>query len=233
MADPVAAYLTTHILADNNARVRTFGLDSALATRGFAAVKTGTSKDLRDNWCVGFTDRYTVGVWVGNASGAAMHNVSGVSGAAPVWQALVRHLHEGRPSLWPAVPAGVVSARVQFDSQREPARDELFAAGTEQPHQRAGTQLSGMPVFGISSPRDGSLFALDPDMPPLSQRIRFEGEAGVWVLDGKRLGSGAGLWWAPWPGRHTLELLGRDGKSLHSVRFEVRGAGLKTALGPR
>ena len=233
VADPAAVFLATDILADNNARIQTFGLDSALATRGFAAVKTGTSKDLRDNWCVGFTDRYTVGVWVGNASGEAMHNVSGVSGAAPVWQALVRHLHEGRPSLRPAVPVGVVNARVRFDTQREPARDEVFIAGTELPLQRAGTQLSGAQVFGISSPRDGSLFALDPDMPPTTQRIRFEGEAGTWVLDGRRLGSGARLSWAPWPGRHTLELLGRDGKPLQTVRFEVRGAGVKAALGPR
>ena len=45
-------------------------------------VKTGTSKDMRDNWCVGYTDRFTVGVWVGNASGEAMHDVSGISGAA-------------------------------------------------------------------------------------------------------------------------------------------------------
>jgi penicillin-binding protein 1C len=232
VADPAAVYLTTHILADNNARVRTFGLDSALATRGFAAVKTGTSKDLRDNWCVGFTDRYTVGVWVGNASGAAMHGVSGISGAAPVWQALVAHLHAGQPSRWPAVPAGVVEARVQFDAQREPARDEWFVAGTEQRRQRAAWQHSGAQTFGIVSPRDGSVFALDPDMPPVVQRIRFEGEAGVWMLDGKRLGAGPALSWAPWPGRHTLVLLGRDGKPLHSVRFEVRGAGLKTALAP-
>ena len=71
MADAAAVHLVNHILADNNARAGTFGLDSALATRGFAAVKSGTSKDLRDNWCIGFTDRYTVGVWVGNASGDA------------------------------------------------------------------------------------------------------------------------------------------------------------------
>src|ERR1700733_5829075 len=90
------SFLVADILADNNARVRTFGMNSLLATRGFAAVKTGTSKDMRDNWCVGFTDRYTVGVWVGNADGEAMHSVSGVSGAAPVWQTLVRWLHEGR-----------------------------------------------------------------------------------------------------------------------------------------
>jgi len=86
--DGGAAYLVADILADDNARVRTFGWASALATRGFAAVKTGTSKDMRDNWCVGFTDRYTIGVWVGNASGEAMHDVSGISGAAPVWQAI-------------------------------------------------------------------------------------------------------------------------------------------------
>ncbi len=64
---------------------RTFGLDSLLTTRFWTAVKTGTSKDMRDNWCIGWSQRYTVGVWVGNASGASMHDVSGVSGAAPVW----------------------------------------------------------------------------------------------------------------------------------------------------
>ncbi len=52
----------TDILSDNNARVRTFGFDNPLATRFFSAVKTGTSKDMRDNWTVGFTSRYTVGV---------------------------------------------------------------------------------------------------------------------------------------------------------------------------
>ena len=229
VADPAAVFLVTDILSDNNARARTFGLDSALATRGFAAVKTGTSKDLRDNWCIGFTDRFSVGVWVGNASGEAMHQVSGVSGAAPIWQTLVRHLHDGRPSQRPTAPPGVVSARIGFDAQREPARDEVFLSGTEQTLQRAGAQVLNSQAFGISSPRDGSVFALDPDMPAAAQRIHFEGEAGDWVLDGRRLGAGRRWLWAPWPGRHTLELMGRDGKPLQAVRFEVRGAGLKTA----
>jgi penicillin-binding protein 1C len=225
VAETNSVFLVTDILSDNNARARTFGLDSVLATRGFAAVKTGTSKDMRDNWCIGFTDRYTVGVWVGNASGEAMHQVSGVSGAAPVWQALVRRLHEGRPSRSPAPPAGVRSARVSFDAKREPVRDEWFIAGTEPARQRA----SAVPVqrFGIVNPRDGSIFALDPDMPPAAQRISFEGERGTWVLDGKRLGSGELLRWAPWPGRHELQLLTRDGKALHAVGFEVRGATVK------
>jgi penicillin-binding protein 1C len=232
VADAAAVYLATDILSDNNARIRTFGLNSLLATRSFAAVKTGTSKDMRDNWCVGYTDRYTVGVWIGNADGQAMHNVSGVSGAAPVWRALVQYLHEGRPSRPPQAPPGVIATPVQFEAQREPTRDEVFIAGTERSLQRLGTQVAGAPQrFGIATPRDGSIFAIDPDIPPAAQRITFEGEPGVWVLDGKRLGSAPRLSWSPWPGRHELSLIGQQGQTLQSVRFEVRGAVVKTAQG--
>jgi len=100
------AWQVADMLADPAARATTFGLDSPLVTRGWAAVKTGTSKDMRDNWCIGFSRRYTVGVWVGNASGAPMHSVSGVSGAAPVWRELMAHLHAGAPSAAPVPPAG-------------------------------------------------------------------------------------------------------------------------------
>jgi penicillin-binding protein 1C len=225
--DAAAAYQVSDILADNNARVRTFGLDSHLRTRGFAAVKTGTSKDLRDNWCVGFTDRYTVAVWVGNASGAPMHDVSGISGAAPIWHALVHHLHDGRASRPPAVPAGLRRARVDFADAREPARDEWFLAGTE-PAQAIAARSRAARV-GITSPSDGTIYALDPDMPPAVQRITFEGQRGTWLLDGRRLGQGSGLQWAPWPGRHELRLLAADGRELQRVRFEVRGASVKPA----
>jgi penicillin-binding protein 1C len=228
VAQAGAVHLVTDILADNSARAITFGLSSSLATPGFAAVKTGTSKDLRDNWCVGFTDRYTVGVWVGNASGAPMHDVSGVSGAAPVWQALVRHLHAGHVSAAPPMPPGVRRMPVSFAAAAEPDRDELFLAGTEQPRQRASGQ-----AFGIASPRDGSVFALDPDIPPAAQRITFQGEQGTWVLDGRRLGSAGQITWSPWPGRHELSLLGRDGRALQTVRFEVRGASAKVAQARR
>lgn len=229
VAEAAAVRLVTDILADDAARARTFGLSSALATRGFAAVKTGTSKDLRDNWCIGYTDRYTVGVWVGNASGAPMHGVSGISGAAPVWQALVQQLHAQRPSRVPPPPPGLVRTAIVFDGAQEAPRDEWFLAGTERSRQRAGAPSGAPQRIGITSPRDGSVFALDPDMPPAAQRIVFEGEAGRWMLDGRRLGHGATLAWAPWPGRHVLQLVATDGRVVQAVRFEVRGAGLKTA----
>ena len=74
---------------------------------------------------------------------------------------------------------------------------------------------------------DGAIFALDPDIPPAAQRIRFEGRPGTWLLNGRRLGQGAGLSWAPWPGRHELSLLDARGQVLQTLRFEVRGAGLR------
>jgi penicillin-binding protein 1C len=232
IADARAVYLVTDILADNTARVRTFGLANTLTTRGFAAVKTGTSKDMRDNWCVGFTDRYTIGVWIGNAGGEAMHDVSGVSGAAPIWQALALYLHAQSPSRKPAAPSGVVRARAEFDAKLEPPREELFIAGTEA-RKTSGATTVRATTFRIASPLDGSLFAIDPDMPPAAQRITFEGEDGTWVLDGKRVGSGRVVRWAPWPGRHELTLLAPNGKVVQTVRFEVRGAAVKLAKAER
>jgi penicillin-binding protein 1C len=66
-------------------------------------------------------------------------------------------------------------------------------------------------------------------MPARAQRITFEGAQGVWMLDGKRLAAAPRVSWAPWPGRHELSLLGPDGQALQTIRFEVRGAGVKEA----
>ena len=112
--DAGAAFIIGDILSDRHARLPTFGLDSVLDTRFWSAVKTGTSKDMRDNWAVGYSQRYTVGVWVGNASGAPMHDVSGTSGAAPVWATLMRELHRHEASQPPTPPAGVVRQQVEF-----------------------------------------------------------------------------------------------------------------------
>lgn len=141
--DPRAAFIVGDILSDGNARARTFGTDSVLATRFWTAVKTGTSKDMRDNWAVGWSERYTVGVWVGNASGAAMHEVSGTSGAAPIWAAVMGFLHAREPSRAPKAPQGLVRAAVRFGpgpssgagapQPLEAARDEWFVSGTQQP----------------------------------------------------------------------------------------------------
>ena len=128
----------------------------------------------------------------------------------------------------------MVVRRIAFESRREPERDELFLAGSEKTLLRTSGEVTGAERYGIASPRDGSIFAIDPDIPPAAQRITFEGERGTWRLDGRTLGVGERLRWPPWPGRHRLELVGANGQTLQSVRFEVRGAGVKAkASAPR
>ena len=94
---PQASWIVADMLADPDARARAFGMDSALRLPFWAAVKTGTSKAMRDNWCIGFSDRFTVAVWIGNLEGDSMRAVSGTSGAAPVWRDVMRALHADVP----------------------------------------------------------------------------------------------------------------------------------------
>ena len=267
--DARAAFIVGDILSDGNARARTFGTDSVLATRFWSAVKTGTSKDMRDNWAVGWSDRYTVGVWVGNASGAAMHDVSGTSGAAPVWATVMGFLHAREPSRPPRPPQGLVQWPVRFgpaggdgDSATaslplEAARTEWFVPGTQQSvfainnvaggalSVSAGGQKRSKPAepqadlgpARILMPVHGTVIALDPDIPPQSQRLRLQAADRAtprlaWRMDGKPLGRGAVLEWLPWPGRHTLELVDAQGLVLDTVRFEVRGAGVAPGAVP-
>lgn len=236
LLDPRAAFIVGDILSDPNARTRTFGLDSILSTRFWTAVKTGTSKDMRDNWAVGWSQRYTVGVWVGNASGESMWDVSGTSGAAPVWAEVMRFLHAREPSRAPAPPAGLVESRVEFGpgpdgSPLEAARSEWFLQGTEQPLFALDTGMANDIGFArITSPSDGTIIAVDPDIPPLRQRVRFESEGrGVqWRIDGKFFARGNTAQWLPWPGRHVIELVDGAGKVVDQRRIEVRGAGVVT-----
>ena len=228
-----SAYLVSNILADRSARAATFGLESWLATPYWAAAKTGTSKDMRDNWCAGYSRRYTVAVWVGNASGSAMHDVSGVSGAAPVWREVMDWLHRGDASHGrarigsspPAAPPGIVSHHIRFDPAHEPARDEWFIAGTETSVVRAAS--SGA-LARISYPAEGSIIALDPDIPPQRQRLPLRlsapSSAGWnWLIDNKPVARADGkTLWLPQPGKHKLTLENNKGEVLDSVNFEVR-----------
>ncbi|HEX7548012.1 MAG TPA: penicillin-binding protein 1C, partial [Candidatus Methylomirabilis sp.] len=183
------AFLLSSILADRESRSGTFGLENPLATRFWTAVKTGTSKDMRDNWCVGYSRRYTAGVWVGNFSGEPMRDVSGVTGAAPIWLELMAYLHRQTPSYPPSLPAGVVVQAVHFPRGVEPDRPEWFLAGTA-PTNPSPRPLGVHPTILV--PAGGTLIAIDPDIPAAQQRVMFEARvsdgATRWLLDGIDLG---------------------------------------------
>lgn len=221
-----ATFIVADILADNGARSLTFGLDNPLATRVWTVVKTGTSKDMRDNWCIGFSSRYTVGVWVGNFGGAPMRDVSGITGAAPVWRDLIDYLHANLKSTNPRAPKGLIEQQVHFTPEVEAARTEWFVRGTETQEIQINAAGSADLLPKILNPANGTIIAIDPDIPNFNQRIRLHaqgGEYAAWLLDGTPAGNGASIWWSPTPGHHTLTLVDIKGNELDAIAFDVRG----------
>jgi 1A family penicillin-binding protein len=135
---PDQAFIMDSILSDNAARTPEFGANSALNVPGLnIMVKTGTTNDKRDNWTIGGNDNAMVGVWVGNNDNTPMLNVaSGITGAAPIWHAIVVNVMKGKPALSFTPTSNVVTAQVDNISgyaahDSFPSRSEFFIKGTE------------------------------------------------------------------------------------------------------
>ena len=226
------AWIITDILADRGARYVTFGFDNPLALSHWAAVKTGTSKDMRDNWTIGFNTRVTVGVWVGNASGAPMHNVTGITGAGPIWadvmEAAAAKFGTGRPS---APPANLLKRHIQFassDGQVEARRDEWFLRGTEPASSQIAAREASSAGARIVMPTDGTIIALDPDIPAANQRVQLKSgdaaRASCWTVNDETLGCSAlPVSWSPLAGNSVIKLMDADGQELDRVTIVVRG----------
>jgi penicillin-binding protein 1C len=105
---PATWSLITDMLSDAHARARAFGVESVLQLPFPAAVKTGTSSNYRDTWTIGFTTNYTVATWVGNFDGQPMQQISGVTGAAPLWNRIMLHLHHSQEPVAFSPPNGMV-----------------------------------------------------------------------------------------------------------------------------
>jgi len=135
--DPRVVWLISDILSDDSARTTGFGWNSTLKLDRPAAVKTGTTTNFHDNWTIGYTPDLVVGVWVGNSGYEAMHNVTGLTGAAPIWHEVMRGLLQGRPIQNFERPDGLTQVEVCNISGLLPGplcphtHIEWFIAGTE------------------------------------------------------------------------------------------------------
>ena len=134
-----ACYLIAHILSDNQARIPAFGPNSVIRLPFPCAVKTGTSRNYRDNWTLGYTPEFTVGVWAGNFDNTPMEDVSGVSGAGPILRDIFIRLSETTRPTWFSEPSALVHAKVDTRTgHRLPfnaevvhfTRDEIFLPTT-------------------------------------------------------------------------------------------------------
>lgn len=137
------AFIISHILTDNGARSAAFGESSYLVVpEQQVAVKTGTTDDKRDNWTIGWTPSILTAVWVGNNDNSPMDPslTSGVTGAAPIWNKIMRFVLRDRKPEFPKIPSSVVGAQVcstsgklpqaEGDPNRCPTRFEYFVLGT-------------------------------------------------------------------------------------------------------
>jgi membrane peptidoglycan carboxypeptidase len=126
---PQLAYMMTNVLSDNTDRTPEFYDCNVLqlyansqqdcwnGNRGVvrpAAAKTGTTNDFRDNWTVGYTTDYVMGVWAGNDDNSPMIDVSGISGAAPIWHDSMLLAEQGHPIQDFTNPGGLVRATVTY-----------------------------------------------------------------------------------------------------------------------
>jgi penicillin-binding protein 1C len=235
---PEVSYLITHILADKDARIPTFGYNSPLDFPFPVAAKTGTSKDFRDNWTIGYTPRWTVGVWAGNFDGRPMENVSGITGAGPLFRDIVLLLASGRRDAFVEPPGLVHAAICPVSGLRPSARcpstmDEIFLAGTEPagicglPHVKTRTPAPSaalgptLPKSDVSIvfPQDGDIFKLDPVLRPEFQtvtlQVRLADGVSVdtveWWINGRNAGAGGPpfrLAWKLVPGSYTIRARG-------------------------
>lgn len=126
VVEPRYAYLINSVLSDNQARTPIFGPNSLLKIDGkTVAVKTGTTNNLKDNWCIGWTPSYLVAAWVGNNDSSPMSWVaSGISGATPIWNQIMREMVAQKPNESWEIPYDVVKTNVC-------GKDEYFVQGTE------------------------------------------------------------------------------------------------------
>jgi penicillin-binding protein 1C len=102
------AFWIADVLSDPDAREYIFGRGGSLEFPFPVAAKTGTSQAYHDNWTIGFSRHVTVGVWVGNFDRSPLRDSTGVTGAGPLFHAVMlaaeRRYGDGQPDTWLAIP---------------------------------------------------------------------------------------------------------------------------------
>ncbi|MDD5209422.1 MAG: penicillin-binding protein 1C [Elusimicrobiales bacterium] len=236
------AYLITNILSDNSARAPAFGVNSVFNLPFDFAAKTGTTKDYRDNWAVGYTPEWTAGVWVGNFDGTPMRKVSGITGAGPALKELALELEKLYGSTPFRRPPGIKTVKVCPASGLPPSSfcpasmDEVFSAGNlpsgqcaEHMPPAARAPVPAAVKLSVKFPAEGDIFRIDPQTPLAAQAVFLkaagaEGEI-TWTMDGAELAEkGESVSWPLVPGSHKVFFTAaRNGRSSSSkpARFTV------------
>lgn len=191
---PETVSLIGSILSDPNARRLEFGRGSLLRFPVQTAVKTGTSSDYRDAWAVGYNDRFTVGVWVGNLDHQATKGVTGATGPALILRSVFAELNRNRRTrplyLSPRLTKREICRETGLpDDGRCATVTEWFTPGTE-PESRPSPQAARKRPY-LQRPSHGLQLAMDPRIPDNHEAFQFqmanlpENSMVDWYVDGK------------------------------------------------
>ncbi|HXZ06220.1 MAG TPA: transglycosylase domain-containing protein, partial [Ktedonobacteraceae bacterium] len=183
---PQLAYMMTNVLSDNTDRIPEFYDCNVLqlysnsqqdcwnGNRGVvrpAAAKTGTTNDFRDNWTVGYTTDYVMGVWAGNDDNSPMIDVSGITGAAPIWHDSMLVAEQGNPIQDFVNPGGLVRATVTYPDGVQTT--DLFLPGTIPTYAQKPTPASDNGSTPIPGPRGNPSQPLPKAYCPASYSFAF------------------------------------------------------------
>ncbi|WP_374688538.1 transglycosylase domain-containing protein, partial [Promineifilum sp.] len=152
VVDERVAYLISHILDDDAARRPAMGSPNPMELGFPVAAKTGTTNDFRDNWTMGYTPGLAVGVWTGNSDNSEMVDISGLTGAAPLWGSYMEQVYSN---------SGLV-ARLAVNGQQPPA-DFVRPAGIS---ERPLCALSSATIGSTECVASGDELFLDSTVPP-------------------------------------------------------------------
>jgi penicillin-binding protein 1C len=225
------AFILTDILADRDARVPAFGYLSPLNLPFECAVKTGTSADFRDNWTVGYTPKYTVGVWVGNFDATPMFNISGVTGCGPLFKDIMLLLENNNAEVKFTRADDVIKVKIcplsgNLATEHCPgAMEDIFIEGTEpqaycpvhtKTDEPKGFLPDGKEEFEIAFPQDKDVFKMDPILRRTFQRIKLKTSVPdemtidrvEWWIDNKKVGDASSpysFYWNLKPGLHRIK----------------------------
>jgi len=226
---PEHAFILADVLSDPVARQAGFGQTRAFDTAARSGVKTGTTSGGRDVWAVGFNPARVVGVWVGNADSTPMREVSSVSGAAPIWRAVMDLTSAGEAATWPAPPEGLVEITVCAPTGLRPGLDcpeptaEWFVRGTE-PADVEGLHARAGGVVPRDLPREARAGSADAAVAPARLDER----------DGNRVhivqpAQGAVMFIAPELGSQEMLVQARVPAAATHVEFRIDGVGVGMA----
>lgn len=228
LMSPAAAFLVTDVLADNDARAPAFGRNSLLSFPFPVAAKTGTSQNFHDNWVVGFTPQFTVGVWVGNFDRRPLKGATGVTGAGPLFHDVMLATHQQLTPRWgedreatmfERIPDGLVVTSVCSDSACTVQHDEYkWAGSTASPNVPAVVDPASLTLL---EPRSRAVYSINPDAPLATQRLPLKASGGVGPYQFTIDGTATMRSWKLVTGQHQGCVVDARSRRL-CAKFEVR-----------